>query len=235
LVNNSRFSIILVESALESLEFIATTTSSRNLSRKIQKYRAKFPKKTILDVSIHSHLMQDLIDRNKRGRPDIIQTSLLLALGSRLNKEGHLQIYVHTRNDEIITFNPQVRIPRNYNRFIGLIEQLFEIKTITTDSQQILISISSKTLEDLLHSIKPTLTILFTENGLVENRNNLQESFSEQEHIVILIGGFPHGDFNPKTFALTDSKVSIYPQPLDTLVVVSYAISVAEQALGMNG
>lgn len=227
-------SIILVESALEPIDILAATTSNRKLLKKIRESHAKFPKRGILDVSIHNHLMQHLIDRNKRGRPDIVQTALLLALGSRLNKEGYLQLYVHTRNDEIIAFNPQVRIPRNYNRFIGLMEQLFEIKTISSDSQQTLISITSQTLEGLLHSIKPTLTVLFTEDGPLWNRNSIQTSFSDQAHIALLIGGFPHGDFSPQSLALPDLKVSIYPQPLDTLVVISYVINVAEQFLGIN-
>lgn len=233
MVNNSRFSIILVESALESIDSLAINSSNREFLKKIRKYRSKFPQKGILDVSIHNHLMQHLTDKTKRGRPDIVQTALLLALGSRLNKEGYLQVYVHTRNDEIITFNPLVRIPRSYNRFIGLMEQLFEIKTISSDSQEILISITPQTLEGLLHSIKPTLTVLFTENGQLGSRNGLQQSFSDQNHIAILIGGFPHGDFSPRSLALTDFKVSIYPQPLDTLVVISYIINVAEQSLGL--
>ena len=62
---------------------------------------------SLLDVSIHNHLMQDMTEKDKRGRPDIIHTALLLALGSRLNKDGYLRIYIHTRNDEIITINPK--------------------------------------------------------------------------------------------------------------------------------
>lgn len=234
MVNNSCFSIILVESALERIDSIAINNSNRRFLKKIRRNQAKFREKTILDVSIHNHLMQHLMDRNKRGRPDIIQNALLMALGSRLNKEGYLQVYVHTRNDEIITFDPQVRIPRNYNRFIGLMEQLFEVKTISTDSQQTLISITSQTLEKLLHSIQPTLTVLFTENGTLRNRTSLLKSFSDQGHIAILIGGFPHGDFSPRSLALSDLKVSIYPQPLDTLVVICSILNIAEQLVGIN-
>jgi rRNA small subunit pseudouridine methyltransferase Nep1 len=224
------FSIILVESALERIDFIA----NRRVLRKIHPDRSKALEKTILDVSIHNHLMQKLSEKNKRGRPDIIQTALLLTLGSRLNKEGHLRMYVHTRNNEIISLDPQVRIPRNYNRFIGLMEQLFEIKTITSESQQILLSIKSQTLKEFIQSIAPTLTILFSESGSLWKRAELQQTFSDQSHIAILVGGFPHGDFSPETLALADKKISIYPQVLDTLVVLSYVVSTAEQSLGMN-
>ena len=35
-------------------------------------------------------------------------------------------IIVHTRNNDVITIDPETRIMRNYTRFIGLMEQLFE-------------------------------------------------------------------------------------------------------------
>ena len=230
MLKKPHFSIILVESALERIDFL----SNRKLLRKIQADRHKALEKTILDVSIHNHLMQNLSEKNKRGRPDIIQTALLLALGSRLNKEGHLRIYVHTRNNEIISLDPQVRIPRNYNRFIGLMEQLFEIKNITSESQQILLSIKPQTLKEFIQSIEPTLILLFSESGSLWKRAELQQTFSDHSHIAILVGGFPHGDFSSETLALTDKKVSIYPQALDTLAVLSYIVNTAEQSLGMN-
>lgn len=230
MLKKPHFSIILVESALERIDFL----SNRKFLRKIQADRHKALEKTILDVSIHNHLMQNLSEKNKRGRPDIIQTALLLALGSRLNKEGYLRVYVHTRNNEIISLDPQVRIPRNYNRFIGLMEQLFEIKNIASESHQILLSIKPQTLEDFIQSIKPTLTILFSESGSVWKRTQLQQTFLDHSHIAILVGGFPHGDFSSKNLAVADLNISIYPQALDTLVALSYIVSTAEQSLRID-
>jgi rRNA small subunit pseudouridine methyltransferase Nep1 len=219
-----------VESALERIDFL----SNRKFLRKTHADRRKALEKSILDVSIHNHLMQKLSEKHKRGRPDIIQTALLLALGSRLNKEGHLRIYVHTRNNEIITLDPQVRIPRNYNRFIGLMEQLFEIKNITSESQQILLSLKPQTLKELIQSIKPTLTILLSESGSLWKRAELQKTFSDNSHTAILVGGFPHGEFSSETLALESEQISIYPQALDTLVVLSYIVNLAEQSLALN-
>ena len=62
----------------------------------------------------------------KRGRPDIVHFTLLEALGSPLNLEGLLKIYVHTYSGYVIDVRPEVRLPRDCNRFSGLMEQLFQ-------------------------------------------------------------------------------------------------------------
>lgn len=223
------FTIILVESALECIAFL-----SRRKGKRIQKKGNKPLEKTLLDASIHHHLMKELPDREKRGRPDIIHNALLMALGARLNQDGFLQVYVHTRNDEIIAFNPEVRIPRNYNRFVGLMEQLIEVKKIPPNSEQTLISMTSQKLYDLLNKINPNRVILLTENGLPTSTKELQKIFSENERVVCLIGGFPHGDFSQFIYDLADLKISIYSKSLSTLVVVSSVIQIAEQSLNIS-
>jgi rRNA small subunit pseudouridine methyltransferase Nep1 len=224
------FYLVIIESALETL---GNLTKNIHSSQRRKQKSIKNDAKTILDVSIHNHLMQGILEKNKRGRPDIIQNSLLLALGSRLNKEGYLRVYVHTRNDEIITFNPAVRIPRNYNRFIGLMQQLFNIKRIPPDSENTLISIQSLTLEAFLKTLNPDLKIIFSEKGSEMNIHQLMELFSEKKRVVILIGGFPHGEISQKNLQTADLNLSIYRESLDTLVVLSSALNSIELSLKM--
>ena len=224
------FFIILIESALEQI----STTSIKKTKKRIHQKGKKILETPILDVSIHNHLMHDMSDKNKRGRPDIIHTALLLALGSRLNKRGGLRIYVHTRNNEIISFDPKVRIPRNYNRFKGLMNQLFEIKKIPPNSSETLISIKKQTLEDFIHQVNPDLTFLFTEKGVSYTKNDILNLFLEKEKIVFLIGGFPHGDFSQDVFKLATTKISIFPESLDTLQIISYTIHLSEELLKLG-
>ncbi len=209
------FSIILVESALELIQYTSKKTKSVD--------------NIILDVSIHNHIMQNFKERDKRGRPDIIHSALIMALGSRLNKAGNLRIFIHTRNDEIIKLDPNLRIPRNYNRFVGLMKQLFEVGTIPPNSVQRLISLEKTSLVLLLQSLNPDLLILFTEKGQSINDEELKQVFKSHRSIVILIGGFPHGDFSDYIVQIPDMKISIYPESLDTLAVISYVIHIAEQ------
>jgi rRNA pseudouridine-1189 N-methylase Emg1 (Nep1/Mra1 family) len=41
-------------------------------------------------------------------------------LDSPLNKAGLLQVYIQTTNNITIEVNPQIRIPRTFKRFAGL-------------------------------------------------------------------------------------------------------------------
>ena len=225
------FIIILVESALEC---IPASSIERKKTKKMRQKRKKPLEKTLLDVSIHNHLMQNLVDKNKRGRPDIVHHSLLLALGSRLNKEGYLQIYVHTRNNEIIAFNPEVRVPRNYNRFKGLMEQLFDVGTIPPESDQPLIELKPQPLPDFISSLNPDIVVLFTEKGARLPQKDLQKHFLGKKKIVFLVGGFPHGEISQEIFELSKLYVSLYDDPLDTLVIVSYIIQISEQTIKLD-
>ena len=57
-------------------------------------------------------------------RPDITHKCLLMLLDSPLNRAGLLQVFVHTTNNILIQINPQLRLPRTYDRFAGLMVQL---------------------------------------------------------------------------------------------------------------
>jgi len=68
--------------------------------------------------------MKSINDSDRRGRPDIVHISLLIANESILNCEGILDMVIHTRNEYAIKINPEMRVIKNYSRFKGLMEQL---------------------------------------------------------------------------------------------------------------
>ena len=97
--------IVLARSALETIpEEIVNHPSVKKWAER----RRKDPRKLLLDMSYHYAAMRELKDWNKRGRPDIVHITLLNLLGSPLNNEGLLRVYVHTLNDYIITINPEI-------------------------------------------------------------------------------------------------------------------------------
>ena len=102
------------------------------------KQKGKPAAKLLLNSSIHHAAMANLAEGRRRGRPDITHLILLLALESILNKKGHLHIWIHTRNDEVITVDPQTRIMRNEERFAGLLEQLFETGSVPVPEKPLL-------------------------------------------------------------------------------------------------
>ena len=99
---------ILAEAALETVPEKLWRHSSVKRDAKRQK---KLPKQLLLDRSLHHAAMLKLKNKLKRGRPDITHFVLLEALGSPLNKQGSLQVFIHTCNDYVIRVNPKIRLP----------------------------------------------------------------------------------------------------------------------------
>lgn len=216
--------LILAQSSLE-------TISPKNERYGLNKPLGKKERKkdgTILDVSLHRRILQKLPNPEKRGRPDIVHLSLLAALGTPLNKRGFLQIFVHTVQDLVIRIDPQTRLPKNYNRFIGLMEQLYNLGKVPPEGPPLL-TLEKMTLETLIKNLKPSETIMFTEKGTFSKLKPIMNECSKQENPVIIIGGFPHGDFSQKTLNLSDKKISISHETLDTWIVVSRTLYCYEE------
>jgi rRNA small subunit pseudouridine methyltransferase Nep1 len=212
--------LILAETALETIpKKIHSHFSIRNYSKR----KIKPLKRLLLERSIHHSAMQKLNNNKKRGRPDIAHMVLLQALNSPLNKEGYLKIYVHTNNDFVITVNPITRIPRNYNQFIGLMEQLFSIYRVPPEGE-ILLELERKTLQELLFEIKVDYVLLFSTEGKLKTIKEAICNIPPKSKPVIIIGGFPQGSFSKETLKLVDEIVCVDSKVLDALTITSRAI-----------
>ncbi|MBS7287478.1 MAG: 16S rRNA methyltransferase [Candidatus Freyarchaeota archaeon] len=218
--------LILAESALET---VPASLQSAPAILKIAKKRKKEPSKLILDSSLFPHLVRKLPMGERRGRPDIVHISLLCALRTPLNMEGQLKVYVHTLNDKVIEVNPEVRLPRNYNRFVGLMEQLYEHRQVPLGSTPLL-TLKDMTLPSLMKEINPERVILFCEEGVRVRLDEYMRSLSSLSRVAAIVGGFPHGSFFDQTESLADEKISIYDKPLDAWTVVSRVIYCYELA-----
>ncbi len=225
----NRVKILLLESALELVprEIWGHPAVVKNARR-----RGKSPGETLLDLSLHYHAVKRLKDWSKRGRPDIVHISLLNALESPLNKEGLLETYIHTYNGHIIFIDPSTRIPRNYNRFTGLMEQLFMIGRVPPNAEKPLLYIKTMPLGELLDEIGVKGLILLDEKGEYKKPKDIVNE-ALKERYAIGIGGFPHGSFKDETYRLADKTYSIYQEPLMTWIVVSRIIESAEHILNI--
>jgi rRNA small subunit pseudouridine methyltransferase Nep1 len=217
---------ILAESALESIPI-----EFRNHSkfRRYAKKQKKSPETIVFDKSIHSFLLDNPKAYEKRGRPDIVHISLLSILGTPLCKSGYLKIFIHTLNDLVIQVDPNVRLPRNYTRFLGLISQLFTLGKVPPDGSSLL-NISEMTLKELYDEINPNHTILFSETGKEVELSDLMKKAVEIKPLAIIVGGFPHGQFEKKTLEIADEIVSISKISLDAHIAISRVLYSYETA-----
>jgi len=222
--------LVIVEAAVELVpEEIRGHPSVRAEARR----RGKRVDEILLDRSYHHAAMKDLPENWKRGRPDITHFTLLEALGSPLNRLGLLETYVQLRDGHIIWINPETRLPRVYERFKGLIEKLYMEPVVKVD-EKILLKMERKALKNLIDELRPDLKILLSEDGEEVGWKELGELIISHQKPMIMVGGFPRGDFSPETKKHADKIVRIWPTPLEAWTVTSRILCIIEQNLNIQ-
>ena len=185
--------------------------------------RKKQPTQILLDSNYHHSAMTTLPEGRRRGRPDITHLFLLTALESILNKQGQLHIIIHTRNDMVITINPETRIMRNYERFLGLMETLFE-KQVVPDEKHPLLSLRQNTpLNQIIEQVQADEVITFSKDGSTVILPDYFKELKKQNknHLLCVIGGFPSGEFHTDLKTITTDTFSLYPDMLPAWTVAS--------------
>ncbi len=214
--------IVLAEAELETIP--KELWSHRTIVKHAKKVK-KRPKYILLDSSLHYSALREISDGNRRGRPDIVHASLLNILESPLNKSGKVRCYVHTRNDYVIYINPETRLPKNYNRFKGLMEKLFKEKVIEADGK-VLLEIKEMSIDNLIKQINPNKIIIMDDKAEVNYRKFLE--MMKEDNICVIVGAFPHGDYK-KEYKFEEyecERISIFDRPLNTLAVVCEVITI---------
>lgn len=199
------------------LEMVPQPLTGHPAVRASAKKRGRSPASILLDSSLHHPALKKFPEGERRGRPDIAHLVVLLALDSILNLEAELTTIVHTRNDEVLRFAAETRIPKNYTRFVGLMEDLFQ-KGQVPEGQPLIKLERGVTLEQLLAEL-PGRKWAFAEGG--EPIDLAAELVRVRGDIVAVIGGFPRGAFRSSVDKLCDRVVSIHPRPLRAWTVAS--------------
>ncbi len=213
--------IVLAEAELET---IPKELWKHEIIVKQSKKRKKKPKNILLDSSLHHKALREILNGKRRGRPDIVHASLLNILESPLNKSGNVRCYVHTRNDEVIFVNPETRLPKNYNRFKGLIEKLFEDRVIEADGK-VLLEMRNMDINDLIKRINPRKIIVMDDKAEYNYKKFIE--LMKEDNICVVVGAFPHGDYK-KEYVFNGyecERISIFDKPLNTLAVVCEVLS----------
>jgi rRNA small subunit pseudouridine methyltransferase Nep1 len=188
------------------------------------------PSEILLDRSYHHVAMGRLRDSGKRGRPDIVHFALLEALGTPLFMKGMLRVYVHTVNDKLIAIADNLRIPKSYFRFEGLMVGLFRDGVVRSDEGAVLMEISDGTLADLLDTIKPGRVIGLSTTGV---QGTAEKAIAENlsGDCAFVVGGFPRGHFSESTIKLLGLTYSISEIGLEAHVVIARVLYECEKLL----
>ena len=229
--------IILADSAVERVP--EPLWGHPSVSRRAKLLKKK-PGQMLLDRSYHHRAMLRLKDGEKRGRPDIVHFCLLEALGTPLNRVNLLRMIVHTIDNHIIYVNPEVRLPRNYDRFAGLIEQLFELGRVG-EGNKTLLELKRGNLRQAVDDVKPSYVMAFTRLGKPQLLHEAVLTLTKTENPLVLVGAFPRGHFSDEVKEVVNEAVSIDPEMLEAWTVTSRliyeyerAIHLPEKRLGMS-
>jgi len=216
--------ILLAEASIESFpEELMQDIKVRNYFSKLKKK----PSEVMLDSNYHKHLIGELPDIKKRGRPDIVHFALLSCFGSILARANRLQVIIHTHNNEIVYLNPEVRLPKNIDRFNGLFLQLFKDKRVPPTGNDPLMTLEQSTLVELLQNLrqKHDLIVEFSVKGEQLSTSEYSETIFNAVNPLLIFGAFPHGEIKPIPDELIDKKLGIYGEGLDLFAVISQILA----------
>ena len=198
--------------------------------RKLAVERGKRPEDLLLDSNfMHSSIERYFPGRsNRMGRPDIFHMLMNVALESILNKEKKLKLNIHTVQGKFIRVNPDTRIPKSYNRFVGLVEKLLQKGKIEAPDGKVLMNLEKISLED--HLDDGLHNILLSPDGFQVKSSKLP--FDERDARII-IGGFSEGKF-VSDFSMINEKYSIFNEELTIWTVASECIASYERYLNLQ-
>jgi rRNA small subunit pseudouridine methyltransferase Nep1 len=135
-------------------------------------------------------------------------------LETPLCKESLLSVHLHLQDGQIIEVKPDVRLPRNYDRFVGLMEQLL-LKGRVPPQGDSLLHIRETSLEELLLQLKSesdkAVTLLAIEGGKQTSTENLRNLLPPDPSVPVIVGvgAFPHGDLSEETVSMFDTHLEL--------------------------
>lgn len=207
-----------------SLETLPTKLYGHHSLKKIRHSGMK-PHDILLDRSLHHFAMMSLGLENsqKRGRPDIIHVSLVNALATPLYQSSLVRVFIHTVENNVILVGDNVRIPKSYCRFEGLIINLFQDKKIVSEDGKVLLELQNNiTFRKLLEkTIKPDVVVGLSTAGTLRTPSEIAKELITYNNPCLVIGGFPKDHFSYSIDSCFDKKYSIHTTGLETQVVVS--------------
>jgi rRNA small subunit pseudouridine methyltransferase Nep1 len=188
------------------------------------KRRGKKPEEMLLDRSLHHRGMLKLSKSEKRGRPDIIHVCLLEAMGSPLNKQGGLKLWINTIQGITININPETRLPHDYNRFKSLMEQVLIIGQAPPNSKDPLLTRKKQSLKELINDIMPSKVIALTSHGQHSTLDYIGKLLISEENPLVFVGAYPSGQMELETLTLVSEKFRVYKEVLDSWIITSRLI-----------
>lgn len=183
----------------------------------------------LLCADTHNGILKKLNKEPAEYRPDITHQCLLTLLDSPLNKAGHLQVYIHTKNNILIEVNPSIRIPRTYKRFAGLMVQLLhKLKIRATDGSAMLMRVIKNPVTQ--HFPAGALKIACSVEGELVDMKEFVPALPPNKPVVFVVGAIAHGHFKVD---YAESSIAVSRYPLSASVCLGRIMNAFENMWGI--
>jgi len=226
--------LVIADTALETLPI----KIFQHYSLKKIRNSGKRPTDILLDRTLHHFAItsSNLEQGQKRARPDILHIILLTILATPLFKYNHLKVFIHTINNQVIKVGDNVRIPKSYSRFEGLMLDLIKNRKIISKDGVLLLELNenlnfSRLLKEY---IEPDITIGLSIEGNFNNFESISNELYRYKNPCIVIGGFAKGHFSKDIESCLNKKYSISNFSLEAHVVTSRILYEYEKKIIFN-
>jgi len=226
--------LVIADTALETLPIKIFQHYSLKKIRK----SGKRPTDILLDRTLHHFAItsSNLEQGQKRARPDILHIILLTILATPLFKYNQLKVFIHTINNQVIKVGDNVRIPKSYSRFEGLMLDLIKNRKIISKDGVLLLELNDnlnfpRLLKDY---IEPDITIGLSIEGNFNNFESISNELYRYKNPCIVIGGFAKGHFSKDIESCLEKKYSISNFSLEAHVVTSRILYEYEKKIIFN-
>lgn len=165
-------------------------------------------------------------------RPDICHQALLAILDSPMNKAGKLKaLYVHTAKNVLIQVNPQVRLPRTFRRFCGLIVQLLQKLSIrATNGPDKLLKVVKGPVTKYFPPDAQRIGFSHSAKTIVAMHEYVMRPDLGGRPLVFVVGAFAHGKIDD---SYVDEYISISQFPLSAAYALGRITNALEQRWGI--
>ena len=226
--------MVIADTALETLPIKIFQHYSLKKIRK----SGKRPTDILLDRTLHHFAItsSNLEQGQKRARPDILHIILLTILATPLFKYNQLKVFIHTINNQVIKVGDNVRIPKSYSRFEGLMLDLIKNRKIISKDGVLLLELNDiLNFSSLLKEyIEPDITIGLSIEGNFNNFESISNELYRYKNPCIVIGGFAKGHFSKDIESCLEKKYSISNFSLEAHVVTSRILYEYEKKIIFN-
>ncbi|KAF1323370.1 Ribosome biogenesis protein nep1, partial [Globisporangium splendens] len=210
----------------------------------------------LLNCDDHKGIHKKLNREPSQSRPDILHQELMAVLDSPLNKAGYLKVYIRSTKDVLIDVSSQMRVPRTYKRFAGLmamedercwtdslllcllllirlstVQLLHTLKIRSSDGNQTLLNVIKNPVTKYLPA--NTKKYALSRTGKLVNPWEFVETLPIDEPVVFIFGAMAHGHISKENTNYLDETISISEYPMSGAQAICRLLNAFERHWGI--